>query len=336
MKKKKSINLALQGGGAHGAFTWGVIDYILEEGSLSLCSISGTSAGAINAVITADGLSSGNAELAREKLSGFWHALSKYGLIHRSFFDIWMGNWNIDNSPAYLYMDYMSRFFTPGTMNPLNINPLREILSTTIDFENLHKQPGPKIFVGTTQVETGKARVFHRHELSLDVIMASACLPRLYDSVEIEGKLYWDGGYSGNPPLYPIIKNGECEDIVIVQISPIVRQDKPKTNIEINNRIDEITFNQSLLKELRAIEFIQRLLKDNIIDNKKYRSMKIHIIESQEHMNPLGASSKMNTELSFLLHLKEIGRNAAARWIDENYDMIGVSDSVNLKKIISH
>lgn len=333
---KKSINLALQGGGAHGAFTWGVIDYLLEEGSLSICSISGTSAGAINAVITADGLSSGNAETAREKLSEFWHSVSKYRLTHRSFFDTWLGNWNVDNSPGFLYMEYISHFLTPESINPFKINPLRDILNEIVDFENLRNSKGPNIFIGTTLVETGKARVFSREELSLDVIMASACLPRLYKSVEIDGKLHWDGGYSGNPPLYPIIKNGECEDIVIIQINPILRKGNPVSSTEISNRIDEITFNQSLLKELRAIEFVQRLLKDNIIDNKKYRSMNIHIIESQDEMNPLGASSKMNTELPFLLHLKDIGRKAAARWIDENYDMIGISGSVNLQKIISH
>lgn len=335
MKKKKSINLALQGGGAHGAFTWGVIDYLLEEGSISFCSVSGTSAGAINAIITADGMAEGGENVAREKLSAFWHTVSKYGLIHRSFFDVWLGNWNVNYTPGYMYMDFISHFFSPDVVNPFKINPLRDILADLVDFDNVRRCEHFQLFIGTTQVDTGKSRVFQREEMSLDVIMASACLPRLYESVEIDGKYYWDGGYSGNPPLAPVIQHGKCDDIVIVQINPIVRKEVPRTSAEINNRMDEIVFNQSLLKELKAIEFIQRLLKDNVIDKTKYRAMNIHILESQKDLNPLGASSKLNTELSFLLYLKDVGRNAAKKWLKENYAMIGVSGSVDIRQVIS-
>lgn len=310
----RSINLALQGGGSHGAFTWGVLDRILEDDKITIEAISGTSAGAMNAVVVADGLMRGGAEIAREALEEFWKAVSDAGKsspIHRTPLDVIMGNWNLDNSPGFQIADSMSRMFSPYQTNTLNMNPLKSILEKLVDFDRVRSCDKMKVFVSATNVETGRVKVFDRHELTADMVMASACLPLMFQAVEIDGVPYWDGGYIGNPVLFPFYSQCDSRDIVVVQINPIERRGTPKTPQEILNRMNEITYNGSLLKELRALDFVRRLINEGKLDDDGHRKMHVHVIENQDVLMPMGASSKMNSEWPFLTHLRDVGRETA-------------------------
>jgi len=334
----KSINLALQGGGSHGAFTWGVLDRLFEDGRIWIDGISGTSAGAMNAVVASQGMYDGGGTGAREALDAFWRAISRVGQaspVKRSPLDIWMGNWSLDMSPGYIWMDILARLASPYDLNPLGINPLRELVEDFVDFNKVQDCTDMPIFVSATNVETGRVRVFHRHEITLDVVMASACLPFMFKAVEIDGVPYWDGGYMGNPVLFPFTEHSPSDDIVIVQINPVVREGTPRSAREILNRVNEITFNSSLLRDLRAIDFVKRLIDDGKLDREHYRDLNIHIIEARKAMREMGASSKLNTEWDFLLHLKAIGRKAASRWIDAHFDDIGKRSSVDIREMFS-
>lgn len=331
---RKSINLALQGGGAHGAFTWGVLDKFLEDGRIRIEGISGTSAGAMNGVVAADGLMKSGEEGARAALFEFWEAVSDVGRfspLQRSLIDVYMGNWSLDHNPAYLVMDLMNRVASPYDLNPFDVNPLRDILDEAVDFERVRACDEMKIFVSATNVETGRVKVFNRHELTLDMVMASACLPFLYKAVEIDDVPYWDGGYMGNPVLFPFFRSCSSDDIVIVQINPIERKGTPQTAREILNRVNEITFNGSLLKELRAIDFVRRLIEEGRLEGKDYRHLNLHMVEAQGEMQSLGASSKLNTEWAFLKHLFGIGRDAAGQWLDRHYDAIGQRSTIDTR-----
>lgn len=334
MAKSKPIALALQGGGAHGAFTWGVLDRLLEDGRLNVNAITGTSAGAMNAAVLAQGFTQNGPEGAREALETFWHALSVMGQaspIKRSFVDMLTGNWSLDASPAYNMLDVMSRIVSPYDANPFDINPLLDLLNQTIDFEQVRKCADIDLFVSATNVRNGKIKVFNGTELTADMLMASACLPHLYKSVEVDGELYWDGGYMGNPPIFPLFYHTPIADIMIVQINPIERNDEPKTAREIHNRVNEITFNSSLLRELRTIDFVTRLIEDGKLDAKQYTHARMHRVEASEEINPLSASSKMNTEWQFLCHLRDIGRDTCSAWLDANYDQVGKSSTLDLR-----
>lgn len=331
---KKPINLALQGGGSHGAFTWGVLDKLLEDGRVKIDAISGTSAGAMNAVVLADGLMRGGDEGARESLTRFWKAVSeaaKSSPIQRGPVDVFMGNWSLDNSPSYVLFDLVNRVASPYEINPFNVNPLKDILEKTVDFDLVRSCDHVKVLVSATNVETGRVKVFNRHELTADMVMASACLPLLFQAVEIEGVPYWDGGFMGNPALFPFYSQSQSDDIVIVQINPIERKGTPRTAREIVNRMNEITFNSSLLKELRSIDFVRRMLDEGTLDAGTYRHMNIHLIEAEDEIKPLGASSKVNAEWAFLKHLFDIGRQAAGEWLDANYDQIGKQSSIDTR-----
>ena len=331
---KKSINLALQGGGSHGAFTWGVLDYLMEDGRINVQGISGTSAGAMNAVVFTQGFMEGGAEGARQSLEHFWRKISNLAMfspLKRSPLGILTGNWDISGSPAYVMMDYMSRITSPYELNPFKFNPLRELVESTIDFEKIRTCRDIELFIAATNVRSGKIKVFEGNELTADMILASACLPTIYQAVEVDGIPYWDGGFSGNPPLFPLFQTTESQDIVIVQVNPIERLEVPKTAREIQNRINEISFNSSLLRELRSIEFVHRLLEENKLDADHYANILVHRIEATEQINPLSASSKMISEWSFLTHLRDIGREAAKKFLDEHYDNIGVESSLDLE-----
>lgn len=333
-KRRKNVNLALQGGGAHGAFTWGVLDFLLEDGRLDVEAISGTSAGAMNAVAMAAGYVDGGADGARESLELFWKKMSDvagFSPIKRAPFDMFMGNWNLEYSPSYHMMDALTRTFSPYQMNPLNLNPLLDVLESTVDFDKVRACDNVKLFVSATNVETGRVRVFDRKSLTADMVMASACLPYLYQAVEIDGVPYWDGGYMGNPALFPFHYHAECSDIVIVQINPIIRKGVPKTAQEIQNRINEIAFNASLLKELRSIDFVARLIEDGKLDRKAYHLQRVHMIENQDELIPMGASSKINAEWAFLQHLKELGRQTASLWMERTLPSIGKESTVDLR-----
>jgi len=331
---RKPINLALQGGGAHGAFTWGVLDRLLEDERLEIEAISGTSAGAMNAVAVAEGMVTGGPEEARACLERFWRGVSEAGrhsLLRRTPLDVFMGNWNLDTSPIYLLLDLLGRVASPYEFNPLNLNPLRDLVEELVDFERVRACRHMQVYVSATNVETGRVKVFERHELSADVVMASACLPLLFQAVEIDGVPYWDGGYMGNPALFPFFDASRSDDVIIVQINPVFRQGAPRSAREIVNRMNEITFNSSLLREFRAIDFVTRLLEEGKLDRESYKQVLVHRISAEEHINPLGASSKMNAEWAFLRHLFDIGRGAAGAWLEENFRHLGRRSTLDLR-----
>lgn len=331
----KTINLALQGGGAHGAFTWGVLDRILEDDRVQIDGLSGTSAGAMNAVVVANGLVKGGREGARAALEHFWRRVSEEARLSpfkRSPIDRWIGNWSLDFSPGYIFSDLLTRVMSPYQLNPLGVNPLRDLVAKEVDFEAVQACDSIRVFVSATNVETGRVRVFSGGDLSIDAVMASACLPTMYQAVEIDGVPYWDGGFMGNPALFPFFRRCSSDDVVVVKINPIIRRGTPRTARDILNRINEITFNASLLREFRAIDFVSRLLEDGLLDEERYRNVFVHIIESAE-LAPLTASSKLNAEWAFLVHLKQVGQRAAERWLTAHVDDLGQRSTVNLRAL---
>ena len=333
-KSPKMVNVALQGGGAHGAFTWGVLDRLLEDGRIDFEAISGTSAGAMNAVVVADGFMRNGPDGARQALHDFWEAVSREGAkspIQRSPINVFMGDWSLDTSPGYLFFDHLSRLASPYDLNPLNYNPLRDLLEAQVDFDRITAGNKIKLFISATNVHTGRVRVFTCGEITPDVVMASACLPFMFQAVEIDGVPYWDGGYMGNPVLFPFFNSCASSDVVLVQLNPIERKTTPRTVREILNRVNEITFNSSLLKELRAIEFVARLIDGGKLDPADYKQVLLHRIDAVEEMAALSASTKLNAEWAFLVHLRDIGRAAASRWLDRHYDRIGEGSSVDIR-----
>lgn len=335
-RHEKSVNIALQGGGSHGAFTWGVLDKLFEDDRIWIEAISGTSAGAMNAVVAAQGMFEDGAAGARRRLEEFWRAVSKTARtspIQRSVWAQLTGSWSLDDSPGYQMMQAMRGFVSPYDVNRMNYNPLRDLVKELVNFDMVRACSKMEIFVAATNVETGRARVFERDELSLDVVMASACLPHVFKAVEVEGQLYWDGGFMGNPPLFPFFYDSPSDDILIVQINPIVRPGEPRTAADIQNRMNEITFNSPLLHELRAIDFVTRLLDSGRLSSDEYRRMRVHLIHDRKRLRSLEASSKANSEWAFLRHLFDIGRSAATRWIDRNYDRLGVESTVDIRNM---
>jgi NTE family protein len=337
-KRTKSINLALQGGGAHGAFTWGVLDRLLEDERITIEAISGTSAGAMNAVALADGFQKNGCAGACQALRSFWEAVSQaacFSPFQRTPLDRLMGNWSLNTSPGYLMMDLLSRLASPYDLNPLNLNPLRDFLAQQIDFDSVRRCGGIKLFISATNVRTGRARIFVNPELSADAVMASACLPDLFQAVEINGEPYWDGGYMGNPALHPFIYRCTTRDILIVQINPIDCPGTPRRAREILDRVNEITFNSSLLAELRAIEFVTRLLDEGQLDPKRYKRMFIHRIAGDSELKLLDASSKLNAEWAFLEELHGRGYRAATQWLARHFDSIGRTATVDLRAMFA-
>ena len=330
------VNLALQGGGAHGAFTWGVLDKLLEDGRLWFEAISGTSAGAMNAVVLVDGLMKGGSDGAREALQDFWHAVaaaSRTNPIRRSPLNILTGDWSLDNSFSYLWFDLLSRVASPYELNPMNLNPLRDLVEDTIDFERVRSCQDMKLFISATNVHTGRVKVCGCGDISPDVLMASACVPFLYQAVEIDGVPYWDGGYMGNPSLWPFFYECGTDDVVLVQINPIERMETPKTAREILNRFNEITFNSSLLREFRAIDFVTRLIHEGRLEKHEYKAIRMHLIHGGQSMLDLSASSKLNPERDFLEYLRDIGRETASAWLEVHADKVGKEATINLKTL---
>ena len=332
-EETKPINIALQGGGSHGAFSWGVLDRLLEDGRLDFKAVSGTSAGAMNAVALADGWVRGGRDGARAKLDDFWRAVARKGRfspVQRSPWDMAWGNWSIENTPGYIWFDTMSRVFSPYLANPLNLNPLRDVVAEQIDFANVRACTDIDLFISATNVETGQLRVFSDGEIDLDTVMASACLPQIFQAVEIKGVPYWDGGYGGNPAIYPFFKANDTEDVLLVQINPVVREETPRTANEIQNRIDEITFNAGLLREFRAIAFIKELIAAGRLPHGEYRDIRMHRIDADEAFKDLSASSKINAEWAFLEYLRDLGRTAASDWLEDNFDSVGKVATLDL------
>ncbi|MEM9168597.1 MAG: patatin-like phospholipase family protein [Pseudomonadota bacterium] len=341
-KNAKAINVALQGGGAHGAVTWGVLDRLLEDERLTIDSISGTSAGAVNGVALAYGLHKGGSEGGRESLETIWRTISDVGRrmnpVQRTPFEQFLGAYNLDDSVAYRAFDIFTRTLSPYQFNPFDINPLRDILERCIDFESLRACTAAQIFLSATNVRSGKVHVFRTKDLSVDAVLASACLPFLYKAVEIEGEHYWDGGYMGNPVLFPFFYEAKCSDTVIVHVNPIERDEVPMTSSDIANRINEISFNSSLLRELRAISFVHRLLDEGWLKEdyrERLRNVRVHSIRSDRSMIDLSVASKFSVDWAFLTELRDRGRRIADAWLDEHYAAIGKSSSVDLKAMFA-
>jgi NTE family protein len=333
---RKRIDLALQGGGSHGALTWGVLDRLLEEDRLEIDGISGTSAGAMNAVVLADGLHKGGREGAREALYTFWKGVSnaaRFSPIQRTPWDRLMGNDGLDNSPSYLFFESLTQLVAPAKLNPLGINPLRDLVCDLVDFERVNACRKAKVFVTATNVRTGRATVFRQPHLSVDTVMASACLPFMFPAVEIDGEAYWDGGYSGNPALFPLVDDQGCRDLVVVQVNPLVRQQLPESARDIINRINEITFNTSLIKELRSIQLLQQLIDTSGMELEQYRSMRLHLIHAEQEVEKLSASSKLNAEWDFVHRLHIQGRAWADLWLEQHFDSIGECSSFDLNAV---
>jgi NTE family protein len=336
----RRINLALQGGGSHGAFTWGVLDRLLEEESLHIEGISGTSAGAMNGAILAQGHAKNGADGAKTALETFWRRISDYSPfspVRSSFLDRMTGNWNLDASPTHFWYETMTALLSPYQLNPLNFNPLRTILEDSIDLPTLRSGDCIKLYVSATNVETGKIRIFERDELSVDALLASACLPTVFQAVIIDGEPYWDGGYMGNPAIFPLIYGCESPDVVIIEVNPLTRKGTPVTASDIMNRLNEITFNSSLMREMRAIAFASRLKEATDGEHpeiQRLKKMNMHMIEMAAEMAALGSSSKLNTSWDFLTFLKARGREQAEIWLRDNLRAVGKHSTVDFGRFL--
>ena len=336
-RPRPRLNLALQGGGSHGALTWGVLDALLEDRQWQFDGVSGTSAGAMNAVALAHGFAQAaqrhkdpedahvaGCALARESLTRLWEGVGALGSL----------TWGTPLSAANPLVGMMSQWFSPYQTNPLGINPLRKLLEREVDFSLLCSARtgvvGPKVFVCATNVRTGRGEIFFGPRLSADAVMASACLPMLFKAVEIEGEAYWDGGYSGNPALHPLIYQTDTSDILLVQINPVEHLDVPSSASEIMERMNEVTFNASLLAELRAIEFVRRLLAEGKLDARRYKSVRMHRIDGGSVLAPFGADSKLRADLAFVRKLFALGRTAGQEWLHAHRKDVGVRPSIKI------
>jgi NTE family protein len=337
--KPAPVDLALQGGGSHGAFTWGVLDRLLDEPSLDISGVSGTSAGAMNAGVLATGWASGGRAGAQRALRAFWEAVSGHGGCFggaRPAPPAWawpptadLAAFNLDQQPAFAWFSQWLKLFSPYQFNPFDINPLRDLVVEHIDEAAMRSGP-LKLFITATAVRTGQPRVFTGADLSHDAVLASACLPQVFRAVQIDGDPYWDGGYSGNPALWPLIYRTEAMDIVLVKINPLVHTDLPDTPAEIADRVNQITFNAGLVSEMRAIAFVQRLVALGQVDTGRYKGLRLHMVADDEGLAPLQGSSKMNTDLRFLEALHSLGRAAAERWLLEHRVDLGVRSTLDI------
>jgi NTE family protein len=330
------VDLALQGGGSHGAFTWGVLDRLLEEPWLRIVAISGTSAGAMNAAVLADGWTEGGAAGARLALDKYWQRVSHaaaFSPLKRSFFDRLMGRWTLDTSPAYIAMDVMSRLLSPYDLNPLGLDPLRRLLSESVDFDRLVRSP-IKLFITATNVRTGRGRIFRNAEITPDVVLASACLPTMFRAIEIEGDPYWDGGFAGNPTITPLVRESDAHDSILVQINPRERPGTPRSAAEILNRLNEISFNSPLAKELRMIALLRQVADPGTGEGARWAQMRTHVIRT-DLLAQLGASSKLNAEWDFLEMLRTEGRRAASEFLDTHADDLGKRSTADLDILLA-
>jgi NTE family protein len=318
------VDFALQGGGAHGAFAWGVLDRLLQEPWLLIDGISGTSAGAMNAAVLSDGYAEGGAAGARAALERFWKRVSDGALLsplRRGPLDILMGSWTMDNSPAFIAMDLASRLFSPYDLNPGGFNPLQDILAKSIDFKRLAQSP-IKVFVNATNVRTGRPRVFRNADLTPDALLASACLPMMFQAIEIDGDPYWDGGFSGNPTMSSLVRESSADDTILIQINPVERPGTPRSARDILNRENEIAFNAPLLKELRMMALLRKVADPGQSEGALWAAMRLHRIASPA-MVDLGYSSKLNAEWAFLCMLRDEGRKCAETFLQQHGGDLG-------------
>jgi NTE family protein len=330
------IDLALQGGGSHGAFTWGVLDRLLEEPWLQIEAISGTSAGAMNAAVLVSGYIKGGAQGSREALDTYWERVAdsaRYSPIQRSLFDRLMNRWSLDTSPGYVMMDLMSRLVSPYSLNPFGYNPIRSILEDCIDFRHLKEAP-IKLFITATNVHTGRGRIFRNKEITPEVLLASACLPTMFQAIEIDGQPYWDGGYAGNPTISPLVRESEAYDVILVQINPRERLDTPRSAGDILDRLNEISFNAPLMKELRMIALLRQAADPGTGEGYRWARMRTHRILTDKLVE-FGASSKLNAEGPFLRVLKDEGRKAAESFLQTHGADLGKRSTADLDILLA-
>jgi NTE family protein len=335
----KRLNLALQGGGAHGAFVWGVLDALLEDGRIEVEAISATSAGAMNAVVLAYGLAIGGVTAARDKLHEFW---SEVAQIERLFgfawspWDRWMQALGLppEYHPSHAVIHAVTHIVPPQLLNPLNINPLRNLLLKVVDFERLNGAPqSTQLFLNATNVRTGKIAVFATPAITVDAVLASACLPPYFQAVEIDGEHYWDGGYLGNPAIFPLIYRGGSKDVVIVQVTPITREELPHSAAEVMRRINEISFNSSLMREMRAVAFATKLIDDGELDETKHSRMFIHWIGDDAMMARLDSSTQFHPDWALLCRLRDDGRVTAQQWLAQNIEHVGCRSTIDFSEM---
>ena len=330
------VDLALQGGGSHGAFTWGVLDRLLEESWLRIDAISGTSAGAMNAAVLADGWTEGGAAGARTALDAFWERVAKaaeFSPLQRTPLDRLLGRWSLNSSPVFIAFDLMARVLSPYDLNPRGFNPLESILRESIDFMRVTRSP-IKLFITATNVRTGRGRIFRNAEITPDVLLASACLPTMFQAVYIDGEAYWDGGYVGNPTITPLVRESDAQNSILVQINPRERPGTPRSAGEILNRLNEVSFNAALMKELRMIALLRRVADPGSGEGARWAGMRTHRIMT-EMMTELGYSSKLNAEREFLTMLREEGRRAAGAFLDAHADDLGHRSTADLDVLLA-
>ena len=335
--RPRKINLALQGGGAHGAFSWGVADQLLADERIAIAGLSGSSAGAVNAVMIADGLARGGRDEARKRLAEFWRAASTGGnlpAVQRAVTDRLFSILPLASAPLHDWFETVARYFSPYDLNPLNINPLKELIERFVDFNAVRASKLP-LFIAATNVHSGRLKIFSRDAINADAVMASAALPFLFQAVEIDKVPYWDGGYLSNPPIFPFLRTTEAEDVVVVQINPILRTTTPKSSVEIVNRLNEITFNSALHTELRTLNSVNRLIDDGHLPNgygkSAFRRLNIHRIDLGSLATRLSASSKMKTDYQFFDLLRRAGNRAARRFLDAHFDDLGVRSTIDVE-----
>ncbi|CAA7626308.1 patatin-like phospholipase family protein [Magnetospirillum sp. UT-4] len=332
----KTITLALQGGGTHGAFTWGVLDRLLADERIAIEAISGTSAGAINGALLACGMSEGGRDGARRLLRRFWWHLadvSRLSPLQPTPLDRALSGWGVQYSPVYQWVEAVTRLLSPYHLNPLGIDPLRAMLRSVIDFERLATSP-VRLFVSATDVRSGKVRVFLPDEVTEDVVLASSCLPNLTRAVEIDGRAYWDGGYVANPAIHPLVHRAAATEVVIVQVNPIGGRPMPVLAEDILHRINEISFNASVMREMHALAYLTRLDDAGwIAPEAKVRRTHIHMIADEELMAGLHASSKFNAEPAFIDLLFDAGTQAAGSWLAAHYDDLGRTSTIDINEV---
>ncbi|MCX7338795.1 MAG: patatin-like phospholipase family protein [Alphaproteobacteria bacterium] len=339
--QKKKVALAFQGGGSHGAFAWGVADRLLEDGRFDIVGVSGTSAGGMNAAALVQGLIKGGPELARITLKDYWQSVYQLSKKTSPYMkDPFEGHdqikqllgkfmpqkeksFNLDKHPLFPILSHIQTHLSPYQLNPDNKNPFGEFLKDFFDFKAIRNSKDRKIFLGTTHVKSGKIRVFSNDEFSPEVLMASACLPFIFQSVKIDNEYYWDGGYIANPAIYPLINNCDCEDIILVQLRKTYCDKLPQTQQEIDNRLKEITYNGCLVHEMRAIYFITKLIDDGVIKEGAMKRVNMHLIKNEDSFKGLNLSSALNTDWEFLMMLFEEGRKSASEWIGDHFDKVG-------------
>ena len=333
--KNKKIAIGLQGGGSHGAFTWGVLDYLLEDGRIDIEGVSGTSAGGMNCLALCQGMAEGGKEGARKMLHRYWKILSekskKIGMTPTAI-DKYKGGYGIATNPLFLMMGQISKNMSPYEWNPKNLNMLADLVKELFNFKKIASFEDLKVFLCATNVRTSKLKIFSGQEITPEAVLATACLPSLFQAVNIEGDDYWDGGFIGNPAIFPLIYNCKTPDIMVILLTPQYRHNTPKTMDEIHWRMTELSLINTLTREMRAIHFISKLIDEGIADKTRIRKLNMHVVQNPQVFADLDHTSALNSDWDFMMHLFEKGRETGQKWLEKNFDDIGVKTTANLEE----